>query len=233
MHQFRFKNFLGVQSVERISFGCKIGQYAWQGVLQALFRLDAVVENHNGAWASVLNHVSEHLIRRDIDVEITTQYIPHHNPVMPQQKLGLFGGYPAIWWPKQHGFGLAGTLTDVVKIRDVFGAPTIQVVHGVIAHYMTGIHNLLKHFGVLADVVSYTKEGSLGIVLFQLLQYPRGNFRNGAVIKGEKNLFFLGRYPPGEVGEQVLDKLGCLDQIHKHHFLGVLRQRATTPMFTG
>ena len=134
---------------------------------------------------------------------------------MPQQKLGLFGRNAAIWRAKKHRLCLSGTLPNVVKVGQVFGNPTIDVIHGMVADGMSSVFHLLENLGVLLNVVPHTEESRFGIVLFQLLQYPRCNFRNWAIVKSEEDLFLFGRYPPSEVGKQVLDKMGSLDQIHK------------------
>ena len=55
---------------------------------------------------------------------------------------------------------------------------------GVITNCMTFFNNLLVNMGVLVYILSYAKEGGLGIVSFKKPKYPRGYLGYWAIIKG-------------------------------------------------
>lgn len=58
------------------------------------------------------------------------------------------------------------------------------MIEGVIANGVSFRNYSIKNFRMLSNIVAYTKECSLEIILIQLIQNPRSDFGYGAVVEG-------------------------------------------------
>ena len=91
---------------------------------------------------------------------------------------------------------ISGGLLDIIQIvlRPVLKA--LDMVKGVITYPVSAVEHHLIDIRMLADVISYTEEGSLHTIFIEYIQDPRGNLGNRAVVEGEIYTLLLGRYPP-------------------------------------
>jgi len=104
-----------------------------------------------------------------------------------------------------------GTMTYIMKIRQVFRSPAIDMIIRMITYGMTQAVNPIKNIRMLSDIIPYAKKSSLGFVFLQLGQYPGSHFRNRAIIEGQEHDLFLCWDLPEKIGEKILDYFWSLN----------------------
>ena len=132
-------------------------------------------------------HISDNVLKTllisDFRVEVPTQHIPHDDSIMTLQELHLLRHHSTIWRSEQSGIHQMRTLANIVKIRNVFTPPAIQVIERMIAHSMTGLSDVTKNVWVFFDILSDAEKSSFCIKFVQLLQDPGCYLWNWPVVK--------------------------------------------------
>ena len=77
-------------------------------------------------------------------------------------------------------------LIDFSDVMIAGSAPAIDVMKGVIPHFMSVIEEALKHVRVLANVIANAKKCSFNVCRPKRLKDKFGRTGNGTIIKGEE-----------------------------------------------
>ena len=85
-----------IQTFEAIALITEVIQYSRQGVFEIFHGLETIVEYHYRTRSGIIDDIQQDLLLADIFIEITAEYIPHYDVVMPHDKLRLAGFNPAV-----------------------------------------------------------------------------------------------------------------------------------------
>ena len=127
---------------------------------------------------------------------IACYHVPHNNFIVEPQPHHLRKPHVTVRRAKQIAlYQLCGFL----YIGHIILCPesdTLNMVEGVVAHFMSPVKHHLVDFRVLAYIVANTKEGGLYTIFVESIQNPRGNLGNWSVVEGEIYTLLLGGNSP-------------------------------------
>lgn len=192
----------------------KVLQDARKSVLHFLLRFETVVEYNNRPGPDVLNDILIALFVADRLVEIPTQHIPHHDLIVPQKELSLLGSHPSVRWPEEIAIDELSTVAHIVEVRNIVLCPARDMIVRMVADRVSFSHDALENGRMALHIFPDTKERGLGIKSGQLVEDPRGYFRDRSVIEREIKNLVSCIDPPGEARKETLNKVRCVNQVH-------------------
>ncbi len=185
-------------------------QHTRQRVRHVLLGLETVVKHHDRAGPARADSIAQTGFGGEIPVIINRENIPHNNAVAGK-RLYLAACDAPVGRPEQRGslvrrrivalLGKHGAA--IVYILDITLArslPAVKVIEGMIARSMIARQHLAIYIGVLAYIIAYTKEGSLGGEAGQCIEHELGRTGYRAVVKSKVELFLGSIDAPGKRG---------------------------------
>lgn len=77
------------------------------------------------------------------------------------------------------------------------------------------IPNPVIDLRISLHIFTDTEKRRMRTMCFQLIQYPRRDFRDRTIVKSEVQLVVRSLTAPDKTGKEVLDNRGCSNQVHE------------------
>ena len=148
------------------------------------------MEGDDGAVACVPVHLAEYLAAIKLGIVVARHEIPHDDAVALAERTVLPHAHDAVRRPEEIGGEVAIGLVDIGDVVGCALLESLEMVVGMVAYAMPALDNHLVLIGVLAHIVAHHEEGGLDAVSVEHIKHPRGNLRDGAVIKSEVDGLF-------------------------------------------
>ncbi len=167
----------------------------WQGVFHVFFGFERIVKYENGTVARIFLYIGQHLFGRHMPAVVPGDHIPHYDAIASLVYCPVLR-YPhmAVRRPEEGRADQLGCLCRIVQQVGGLAVPSLYMVESVIACSMAPFQQHPVNIGVFPHIVAHAEEGGFHVVSVQKIQYPGGDFRDGAVIKREVDRFLARHF---------------------------------------